>query len=325
MSQYIQVISKIKPKNYQTTSFKILDASDIHVDLNNNNYNILCINNEQFSISGLNWLNNELTVGGDVYIEGSLNVDEALNLEGSSYGSSAYIKQSVYVGDSIYVTNSGYFGKDVYVDDSVWITQSLTVKGASYLHLTQITQSLMVNGSTKITGSFDITGSTYLNGNNYITQSLTIDAPTVITGSTHIVGAINVSQRADIGGDLHVAGSIFQDSDGILKYNIVNIKSAIQIIKQINGVQFNWKSNNKHDYGVIAQQVQKVIPQMVTLNTNTNHKQVSYVKLIPFLLQSIKQLDMRVIKLQSELISKKRKKFNILKPFSNILRRHKMK
>jgi hypothetical protein len=33
-----------------------------------------------------------LTVGGDVYIEGSLNVDEALNLEGSSYGSSAYIK-----------------------------------------------------------------------------------------------------------------------------------------------------------------------------------------------------------------------------------------
>ncbi len=98
----------------------------------------------------------------------------------------------------------------------------------------------------------------------------------------------------NINGDLHISGALFEDSDQQLKSNIIKISNAIQTIKQINGVQFSWKRDDKLDYGMIAQQVQKVIPQMVSLNSSTGYKQISYIKLIPFLLESIKELNKRI-------------------------------
>lgn len=98
----------------------------------------------------------------------------------------------------------------------------------------------------------------------------------------------------NINGDLHISGALYEDSDQQLKSNIIKISNAIQTIKQINGVQFSWKRDDKLDYGMIAQQVQKVIPQMVSLNSSTGYKQISYIKLIPFLLESIKELNKRI-------------------------------
>ena len=102
-----------------------------------------------------------------------------------------------------------------------------------------------------------------------------------------------------IGGDLHISGNLYQNSDRTLKDNIIRITNSIGIVSSIEGVSFTWKSNGKSDYGVIAQDVQKVIPQMVSSNGNTGTKQVSYVKLIPFLVQSIKQLSARIEFLQN--------------------------
>ena len=98
----------------------------------------------------------------------------------------------------------------------------------------------------------------------------------------------------NINGDLHISGALYEDSDRQLKSNIILISNPLQTIKQINGVQFSWKKDGKLDYGMIAQQVQKVIPQMVSLNSSTGYKQISYIKLIPFLLESIKELNKRI-------------------------------
>lgn len=108
----------------------------------------------------------------------------------------------------------------------------------------------------------------------------------------------------NINGDLHISGALYEDSDRQLKSNIIPISNPLQTIKQINGVQFSWKKDDKLDYGMIAQQVQKVIPQMVSLNSSTGYKQISYIKLIPFLLESIKELNKRIETLEFQ-ISKK--------------------
>ena len=111
-------------------------------------------------------------------------------------------------------------------------------------------------------------------------------------------------QYCNIQGDLHINGSLFQNSDRKLKKNIIKISNALDTLNRVNGVQFQWKQNGKKDYGVIAQQLEKILPQMVSLNNKTGLKQVSYIKLIPFLMQSIKQLHQRITYLQNKQITK---------------------
>ncbi len=122
-----------------------------------------------------------------------------------------------------------------------------------------------------------------------------------------------IEKYCTIGGDLHISGTLFENSDIRLKSNIVKISNPLQTIKKLEGVQFTWNKNGKLDYGMIAQQVEKVIPQMVSQKNSTEYKQISYIKLIPFLLESIKILNKRIQILES-------KKFNLFKNFKKLIK-----
>ena len=65
---------------------------------------------------------------------------------------------------------------------------------------------------------------------------------------------------------------------------------------------------------MIAQEVQKIIAEMVSINKSTGYKQISYIKLIPFLLESIKELNKRIEILENK-NNKKFSTFHILKEF----------
>lgn len=109
----------------------------------------------------------------------------------------------------------------------------------------------------------------------------------------------NTESFCNIDGDLHINGSLFQNSDISLKKNVIKIPNAIQTLKSVDGVSFQWKQNDKKDYGVIAQQLETILPQMVSYNNKTGLRQVSYIKLIPFLIQAVKQLSQRVDLIQN--------------------------
>jgi hypothetical protein len=91
-----------------------------------------------------------------------------------------------------------------------------------------------------------------------------------------------------------------------LKENIKNIESGLEIIKQLRPVGYDWKHKKEHnsDFGLIAQEVEKIIPEIVTekmvLFTRTEdlYKTVSYEKLIPFLIKSIQELTEEIEKLK---------------------------
>ena len=104
-----------------------------------------------------------------------------------------------------------------------------------------------------------------------------------------------------ISGDLHLHGNLFEYSDRRLKQNIIEINSSLDTVCKLNGVQFTWITNKQKDYGIIAQYVQQIIPELVTIEEKTGFKQVNYIKLIPFLLQSIKQLNKKIADLQFKL------------------------
>ena len=79
-------------------------------------------------------------------------------------------------------------------------------------------------------------------------------------------------------------------SDITLKENIQPISDAGNIIDLINGFTFDWKDNGRPAYGLLAQQIEQILPGLVTVNPDTGKKSVSYIQLIPLLLESIKEL-----------------------------------
>jgi hypothetical protein len=77
-------------------------------------------------------------------------------------------------------------------------------------------------------------------------------------------------------------------SDKNLKENIVQIDSPIDKIKRISGYDFDWKESGEHDVGVIAQELEQVIPEAVIEEDGI--KKVYYHKIIPLLVEAVKEL-----------------------------------
>ena len=110
-------------------------------------------------------------------------------------------------------------------------------------------------------------------------------------------------------GDLHVdndviAFSTTTASDRKLKENIEVVDGALDKIEQLDGVEFNWKKDGKKSAGVIAQDVEKVLPQAVKtvkdLHSDEEYKTVKYDALHALLIEAIKELSAKVKKLEEK-------------------------
>lgn len=90
-------------------------------------------------------------------------------------------------------------------------------------------------------------------------------------------------------------------SDERLKINVTSIDNAIETINSLDGVSFNWLKNGKKSYGLIAQELEKIIPELVE---GSEIKTVNYSGLIAFLINAVKTLDNRVQVLEQNIINK---------------------
>ena len=63
---------------------------------------------------------------------------------------------------------------------------------------------------------------------------------------------------------------------------------ATELLEQLNPVTFNWKSDNSKSFGLIAQDVEKIIPEIVR-NKENGIKSVSYIELIPLLITALRE------------------------------------
>jgi hypothetical protein len=119
---------------------------------------------------------------------------------------------------------------------------------------------------------------------------------------------INVTPSATVG-RIDAANDIvaYSSSDERLKYNITPIENAIDKVKSLTGVEFDWKPEYKHahgyeghDTGIIAQQVQEVIPSAVRTN-DTGFLAVRYEKLIGLLVEGMKEQQAQIEELKAKL------------------------
>jgi len=94
------------------------------------------------------------------------------------------------------------------------------------------------------------------------------------------------------------AGDIIESSSKRYKKNIKSIENSLDMILKLNPVSFKWKYDDKFDYGLIAEDVITVIPEMAKNNVDGLVDGVRYSKLVTFLIGSIKTLNDRIIQLE---------------------------
>jgi hypothetical protein len=164
------------------------------------------------------------------------------------------------------------------------ITDALTVTTAN------------ANYVARSSGSFSGTmsgGSISLNTSNGAISgaSLSVGGGNINCGSVTSSGEITCST-------LTASGDITAFSDIKLKEDIHTIFDATGIVNQLRGVSYARKDTGKLGIGVIAQEVEKVLPQLVATDVNGT-KSVAYANMVGVLIQAIKELSARIDELEA--------------------------
>ena len=117
----------------------------------------------------------------------------------------------------------------------------------------------------------------------------------------NVITPVDKKRAVLIDNDLYVNGSIYNPSDINLKENI-NVISEDKKHNLINlePVEFEFKKDNKKHYGFIAQDMEKIYPELVN-NNEVGYKTVNYIELIPLLLSKIKDMQKEIDKLKEHL------------------------
>ena len=144
-------------------------------------------------------------------------------------------------------------------------------------------------------------GSIGINTTNPTSRLEVVGDARITTGSLGVGVAPNATDgRIDASNDI-VA---FSTSDRRLKENITPIANALEKVRSLTGVEFDWKQETKsvhgyegHDVGVIAQDVQAVLPEAVRTN-DSGYLSVRYEKMIALLVEANKELANRVEQLE---------------------------
>ena len=156
-----------------------------------------------------------------------------------------------------------------------------------------------VNNSTKVGTvrlNSDQTDNIYSVGR---TGSGYLSMDTTNTGYADFNSGSTTEFRMTSSGTFHADGDVVAystttNSDRKLKENIQKVEGALELVSQLDGVTFNWKKDGKASAGVIAQNVEEVLPSAVkdveTLNEDDTHKVVDYNQLSALFIEAIKEL-----------------------------------
>jgi hypothetical protein len=120
--------------------------------------------------------------------------------------------------------------------------------------------------------------------------------------------------RAEFDNNVYMKGNLVQTSDYRLKTDIVDVDlDALSVLNKIKTKSYNWIETGKHvDVGIIAQQLEDVLPNIVYEDELTAVKSIGYIELIPYIVKAIQEIS-DIINPQMQTLS-----FNRSIPIKNI-------
>ena len=199
------------------------------------------------------------------------------------------------------------------ISASAWgaFQSASSYSGSFYTTINNTTQSILINsqsawGAFQSASLYSSSLATSISASNAAATSYSASADTTYAK----LGVENTfTQNQIISGSLNVTGDVvaYSTSDERLKDNIKLISNPIEKVQQLRGVEFDWNDKSmfkagKHDYGVIAQDVEKVLPGLVK-ESHTGYLGVDYDKIIGLLIEVAKEQEKRIKELENKVSS----------------------
>ena len=247
----------------------------------------------------------------------SLRSPGAGNMAGAHHGNSQLELVSEGAGTAhIAFHRPGIFGANFGLDNDNWFSTQGWSAGGGYTSMR--VGSLRVNSGDMF---INYTGGGWGGGGGAHTQLFFGDDESpcgykLIHANSNVIGfhgGCGVSWLAywDNAGNQQNIGVVFApgfqySSDVTLKKDIRNLENSIEKLSALQGVSFTWKATGEPSIGFIAQDVEKVYPEVVSTSATTGLKSVSYGSLVAPLIEAVKSQQETIKKQQEEIDSIKK-------------------
>lgn len=205
--------------------------------------------------------------------------------EGGNYNTKivCFANDSAHGNKGIHLSDTTYLDRTTYCGSYLWLNEYVrTVRYSSGdAGIYSETNGVSIEGTTALVkgsgGSFKIEDGVF---NFY--------------NSTN--GLINCYNNLDMHNYVISNTTINSSSDMRMKTNIVDTKvNAVDILNQVEMKSFDWRIDNKHeDIGIIAQQLQEILPDLVYEDKITTKLSIQPIKFIPYLIKAIQELSAKV-------------------------------
>jgi hypothetical protein len=207
---------------------------------------------------------------------------------------------------------------DIYSSSNVSAAGSVNAGSLSFSSGSSITTdgtnriNLIASGYTYIpNGVFYVGGRSHMRGgiDNDQATYLTIAGGT--SGHTYFSGAVGIgsaspSYTLDVAGtiratsDIYANAFLYNSSDRRLKKNIQPLSGSLAKLQELQGVSFNWRKSGRSSLGFIAQDVELIYPELVSVDKE-GYKAIAYEGLIAPLVEAVKAQQAEIESLESRL------------------------
>jgi hypothetical protein len=126
-----------------------------------------------------------------------------------------------------------------------------------------------------------------------------------VNGDAHVKSNLTVDNDLTVSGTIF--GTVMDPSTRRLKKNIRPLHNAIETIKKLNGVSYKWKESGRSDIGVIAEEVDKVLPEVVGHNEKGQAVGVHYNRLTSVLIEAVKAQQSQLDRQQKQIAEQQKR------------------
>ena len=211
---------------------------------------------------------------------GTNNPEKELHVQGT-------IRSSTLAGDRVLVSNST---SDIESHD-ITTTELAQLDG---INTNETIQSQLDNLASLDTSKWTQVASGIYNSGNVGIGDFSSNA---LTEKLEVVGNVKVT------GNVTATGDIESTSDISIKENLEIIENPIEKIKELNGYTFNKNGEEKRSAGLVAQEVEKVLPEVVSENSD-GIKSLAYGNIVALLVETVKEQQKQIDELKQQISNK---------------------